>query len=174
MHAGDLLVEMLINYRVEYVFGLPGGQTAALYDAIYRRPRQISHILMRDERSAAYAADAYARVTGRVGVCDATVGPGATKLPSGLAEAKHSSIPVLAIVSDINQSTLHLSDYGAASQALDQLRMLEPLVKWQSRVPRAENLPDLSGMQCARQPAAGPGRWCSISRTMCSPPTAMG
>ena len=143
MHAGDLLAEMLINYRVEYVFGLPGGQTAALYDAIYRRPRQISHILMRDERSAAYAADAYARVTGRIGVCDATVGPGATKLPSGLAEAKHSSIPVLAILSDINQSTLHLSDYGAASQALDQMRMLEPLVKWQGRVPLVENLPTM-------------------------------
>lgn len=158
VHVGDLLVQMLINYRVEYVFGLPGGQTAALYDAIYRRPRQISHVLMRDERSAAYAADAYARVTGRVGVCDATVGPGATKLPSGLAEAKHSSIPILAIVSDINQATLHLSDYGAASQALDQMRILEPLVKWQSHVPRAENLPDLlrNAMRQATSGRPGP------------------
>lgn len=158
MHAGDLLAEMLVKYRVEYVFGLPGGQTAALYDAIYRRPRQISHILMRDERSAAYAADAYARVTGRIGVCDATVGPGATKLPSGLAEAKHSSIPVLAILSDINQSTLHLSDYGAASQALDQMRMLEPLVKWQGRVPLAENLPTMlkNAMRQATSGRPGP------------------
>ena len=158
MHAGDLLVEMLINYRVEYVFGLPGGQTAALYDAIYRRPGQISHILMRDERSAAYAADAYARVTGRIGVCDATVGPGATKLPSGLAEAKHSSIPLLAIMSDINQSTLHLSDFGAASQALDQMRMIEPLVKWQGRVPTVENLPDMlrNGMRQATSGRPGP------------------
>ncbi|CAN5626954.1 acetolactate synthase catalytic subunit [soil metagenome] len=158
MHAGDLLVQMLINYRVEYVFGLPGGQTAALYDAIYRRPRQISHILMRDERSAAYAADAYARVTGQIGVCDATVGPGATKLPSGLAEAKHSSIPILAIVSDINQATMHLAEYGAASQALDQLRMFEPLVKWQSRVPTAGNLPDLfrNAMRQATSGRPGP------------------
>ena len=158
MHAGDLLAEMLINYRVEYVFGLPGGQTAALYDAIYRRPGQISHILMRDERSAAYAADAYARVTGRIGVCDATVGPGATKLPSGLAEAKHSSIPILAILSDIHQSTLHLADYGAASQALDQMRMLEPLVKWQARVPLPENLPTMlkNAMRQATSGRPGP------------------
>ncbi len=158
MHAGDLLAEMLVNYRVEYVFGLPGGQTAALYDAIYRRPAQIRHILMRDERSAAYAADAYARITGRIGVCDATVGPGATKLPSGLAEAKHSSIPVLAILSDINQSTLHLSDFGAASQALDQMRMLEPLVKWQGRVPLVENLPTMlrNAMRQATSGRPGP------------------
>lgn len=158
MHAGDVLVQMLINYGVEYVFGLPGGQTAALYDAIYRRPDQIQHILMRDERSAAYAADAYARVTGRIGVCDATVGPGATKLPSGLAEAKHSSIPVLAILSDIKQSTLPLSDYGAASQALDQLRMLEPMIKWGAKVPVVEILPAMlrNAMRQATSGRPGP------------------
>ena len=158
MHAGDVLVEMLVKYGVEYVFGLPGGQTAPLYDAIYRRPDQIQHILMRDERSAAYAADAYARVTGRIGVCDATVGPGATKLPSGLAEAKHSSIPVLAILSDIDQATLPLSDYGAASQALDQLRMVEPLIKWGAKVPVVEILPAMlrNAMRQATSGRPGP------------------
>ena len=63
--------------------GVPGGQTLALYDAILDREPDLRHVLVRDERSAAYAADGYARVTGRAGVCHATVGPGAAKLPSG-------------------------------------------------------------------------------------------
>jgi acetolactate synthase-1/2/3 large subunit len=143
VHSGDLLTEMLINYGVEHIFGVPGGQTGALYDGVRSRAGDIQHVLMRDERSAAYAADAYARVTGRVGVCDATVGPGATKLPSGLAEAKHSSIPVLALLSDINQAHTGLADFGAASQALEQLEMLRPLVKWQAKATRQALLPEL-------------------------------
>ena len=86
-HGGDVLVEMLMGYGVSTVFGLAGGQTLPLYDAIRSRTPQIKHIPMRDERNAAYAADGYARISGRVGVCDATVGPGAIKLTSGLAEA---------------------------------------------------------------------------------------
>jgi creatinine amidohydrolase len=77
---------------VRHVFGVPGGQTLALYDAILDRDPDLRHVLVRDERSAAYAADGYARVTGRAGVCDATVGPGAAKLPSGLAEALAASL----------------------------------------------------------------------------------
>lgn len=148
---------MLVKYRVEYVFGVPGGQTAALYDAIHRRPRQIQHILFRDERSAVYAADAYSRMTGRVGVADATVGPGATKLPSGLAEAKHSSIPLLVILSDIAQSLMPLTDYGAASQALDQMRMLEPVVKWQMKAPTQAVLPDLVRTAFKKATSGRPG-----------------
>ena len=75
-HVGDLLAELLIRYGVTHVFGQPGGQTAALYDGMARRSPRIRHILVRDERSAAYAADAFARLTGRPGVCDVTVGPG--------------------------------------------------------------------------------------------------
>ena len=84
-HGGELLTSLLIEHGVEFVFGLPGGQTLGLYDGIRNRPDEIAHVLVRDERSAAYAADGYARVTGRVGVCDATVGPGTAKLPSGWA-----------------------------------------------------------------------------------------
>ena len=157
MHSGDLLTEMLINYGVEHVFGLPGGQTGALYDGLLSRAGEIRHVLMRDERSAAYAADAYARVTGRVGVCDATVGPGATKLPSGLAEAKHSSIPILAILSDINQAHAALADFGAASQALDQLEMLRPLVKWQAKATRQAHLPELMRAAMRQATTGRPG-----------------
>ena len=82
-HGGALLAGLLAEHGVRHVFGVPGGQTLALYDAILDRAPGLSHVLVRDERTAAYAADGYARMTGRVGVCDATVGPGAAKLPWG-------------------------------------------------------------------------------------------
>jgi acetolactate synthase-1/2/3 large subunit len=80
VHIGDQLVDRLIGYGIRHVFGCPGGQTLPLYNGIYKRAGEITHVLMRDERSAAFAADAYARATGRLGVCDATVGPGASNL----------------------------------------------------------------------------------------------
>ena len=76
MHGGEALVEMLKSYGVEFMFGLPGDQTH-IYDALLRNS-SIRHVLVRHEECAALMADAYARVTGKVGVCDATVGPGAT------------------------------------------------------------------------------------------------
>ena len=87
MHVGDRLAHLLNEYGIGYVFGVPGGQTLPLYQGIMNSEGSIRHVLMRDERSAGYAADAYARITGRTGVCDATVGPGATNLVSPLAEA---------------------------------------------------------------------------------------
>ena len=99
-HAGALLANLLTEHGVRHVFGVPGGQTLALYDALLDLPG-LRHVLVRDERSAAYAADAYARVTGQAGVFDATVGPGAAKLPSGLGEALGASVPVVALVSDL-------------------------------------------------------------------------
>jgi acetolactate synthase-1/2/3 large subunit len=139
-HAGDLLVDLLVAHGVDTVFGLPGGQTAAMYDAIDRRAGTIRHVGVRDERSSAYAADAYARLTGRVGVCDATAGPGSAKLPSGLGEALNSSIPVLAIVSELPQSTEARRYRGATSQGMDQAALLAPVTKWLAVVRRQEDL----------------------------------
>lgn len=138
-HAGRTLVELLCAHGVTVVFGLPGGQTNALYDGIAGDDR-IKHVDVLDERTAAYAADAYARLTGRVGVCDATVGPGAAKLPSGLGEAFNSSIPVLAIVSDLPQTTDSRRYRGATSQALDQEALLRPVTKWVGVVHRPDDL----------------------------------
>lgn len=138
MHVGDLLAEMLIQQGVGHVFGVPGGQTRPLYDAIHDRAGQISHVLMRDERSGVYAADGYARITGGLGVCDATVGPGATNLVSGLAEAKNSSSPVIAIIADIPRGWEHLRPYGNASQGFIQRPTLEPVCKAYFRVETPE------------------------------------
>jgi thiamine pyrophosphate-dependent acetolactate synthase large subunit-like protein len=142
-HGGDVLVEMLINYGVPAVFGLAGGQTLPLYDAIRSRASQIKHIPMRDERNAAYAADGYARISGRVGVCDATVGPGAIKLTSGLAEAYNSSIPIVALVSDMPSDWLSVRYRGGGNQLVDQMSVLAPLCKWTGRLPAPHKLPDL-------------------------------
>ena len=142
-HVGDYLADLLVRAGVDTVFGLPGGQTAALYDAIHKRRPAIDHVMVRDERTTAYAADAYARLTGRVGVCDATVGPGAAKLPSGLGEAFNSSIPVLALVSELPSATEARRYRGATSQALDQEALLAPVTKWLATVRRVEDLAPL-------------------------------
>ena len=142
-HCGALLASLLAEHGVRHVFGVPGGQTLALYDAILDRGPDLRHVLVRDERSAAYAADGYARVTGRAGVCDATVGPGAAKLPSGLAEALGASVPVVALVSDLPARLAPHRYRGAASQALDQAALLAPVTKWHATVPDAATLPAL-------------------------------
>ena len=87
MIGGEVVVEMLRRFGVDLMFGLPGDQTH-IYDAIYRRS-DIRHVLVRHEQAAAHMADAYARTTGKVGVCDAAVGPGATNLISGISEVGH-------------------------------------------------------------------------------------
>ncbi|HEU0292569.1 MAG TPA: thiamine pyrophosphate-binding protein [Anaerolineales bacterium] len=142
-HGGDVLVEMLIGYGVPVVFGLAGGQTLPLYDAIRSRAPRIKHIPMRDERNAAYAADGYARISGRVGVCDATVGPGAIKLTSGLAEAYNSSIPIVALVSDMPSDWLAVRYRGGGNQLVDQMSVLAPLCKCTVRLPASHKLPEL-------------------------------
>jgi acetolactate synthase-1/2/3 large subunit len=134
MRVGNRLAELLLENGVEYVFGVPGGQTLPLYEGISKFQGRIQHVLMRDERSAGYAADAFARMTGRAGVCDGTVGPGATNLISPLAEAHCSSIPMLCIVSDVARSWEHRRTRGNASQAMDQMEMFKPVSKWQVKV----------------------------------------
>ena len=139
-HGGYVLVETLINHGVTHVFGMPGGQANAFYDALSQRKEEISHILIRDETTAGFAADAFSRVTGRIGVCDATVGPGATKFPSGLMEAFNSSVPVLVLVSDHPQNSVLLQQYGRISQGGNQLDMLKPFAKETFNVPSIEML----------------------------------
>lgn len=130
--VGERLAQLINESGVTHVFGVPGGQTLPLYEGILNISDKLTHILMRDERSAGFAADAYARLTGTMGVCDATVGPGATNLLSPLAEAFCSSIPVLAIISDIPRAWEHRRIRGNASQAMEQLAMFGPVSKWQT------------------------------------------
>jgi acetolactate synthase-1/2/3 large subunit len=105
VRGADLLVQALVSSGVRHVFGVPGDTGVVLYDALFAEQERIRHVLARDERHAAYMADGYARSTGGVGVCEASSGGGVSYLVSGLAEAFASSIPVLAITSDIHRGS---------------------------------------------------------------------
>jgi acetolactate synthase I/II/III large subunit len=98
--GAQIIMECLAREGVEMVFGIPGGSTLPFYDAFQQYP-QIRHILVKHEQSAAHAADAYARVTGKVGVCCATSGPGATNLVTGIANAWMDSVPIVAITGQV-------------------------------------------------------------------------
>src|SRR3984893_18564524 len=101
MTGAEAVVEMLKAHGVEVLFGLCGDTSLPFYDALARLPHGMRHVLARDERSAAYMADGYARISGKIGVCEGPSGGGATYILPGLAEANESSIPVLAITTDI-------------------------------------------------------------------------
>ena len=136
MNGGEAVVEMLKRFGVEMMFGLPGDQTH-IYDAIHRRS-SIRHVLVRHEQAAAHMADAYARKTGRVGVCDAAVGPGATNLISGISEAFTSSIPVIALVSDIRTDWRGRDSF----QEIDQVNLFRPITKKAFSVDQTARIPE--------------------------------
>ena len=126
---------MLRAHGVEVVFGLCGDTSLPLYDAL--RGSALRHILTRDERHAAYMADGYARVTGKVGVCEGPSGGGATYILPGLVEANESSIPVLAINTDISVS----SRGRFTLTELDQRTLMKPVTKWNAVLDRAADIP---------------------------------
>ena len=157
-HSGDLVAEMLARAGIDHVFGMPGGQTTALHDGISRRPDRIRHILMRDERNAAYAADAYARLTGKPGVCDVTVGPGSNLLPAGFLEALNASIPMIGIIGELPLDWLSLKEKGIASQGYDQLALFKTCAKAAFLAPSVPALPELirTALRTAISPRPGP------------------
>src|SRR5690554_5232996 len=134
MDIGERLVTLMMGAGIKTGFGCPGGQTAPYYHGIAVNAEKFTHVLMRDERSASFAADAYARLSGVVAACDATVGPGATNLVSGLVEARAASIPMIAVIADIPRDWEHRRRLGNAAQGFDQRAFLEPCVKWYGRV----------------------------------------
>jgi len=100
LNGAQMILECLAREGVEHIFGLPGGSNLPLYDALPQYP-QMQHILVKHEQCAAHAADGYARVTGKVGVCFATSGPGATNLVTGIANAWMDSVPMVAITGEV-------------------------------------------------------------------------
>jgi len=135
LNGAQAVVEMLRAHGVEIVFGLCGDTSLPLYDAL--RASGLRHILTRDERHAAYMADGYARVTGRVGVCEGPSGGGATYLLPGLAEANESSVPVLGINTDVSVS----SRGRYTLTELDQRTLMGPVTKWNAVLDRAADIP---------------------------------
>jgi len=135
--GAEAMVRMLDAYGVRHIFGLCGDTTLPLYDALFRLDHGITHLLTRDERHAAYMADAYARVTGRPGVCEGPSGGGATYILPGVVEANESSVPLLAINSDV--STVSHGRYPLTE--LDQVALFRPVTKWNTSLDDAQRLP---------------------------------
>src|SRR5687768_10666305 len=127
---------MLKAHGVEVIFGLCGDTSLPLYDALARLG-SIKHILTRDERHAAYMADGYARLSGKVGVCEGPSGGGATYILPGLVEANESSVPVLAINTDVSVSSRN----RFTLTELDQRALMRPLTKWNAVLDRAADVP---------------------------------
>ncbi|MCX5901874.1 MAG: thiamine pyrophosphate-binding protein [Proteobacteria bacterium] len=131
---------MLHLYQAQYVFGIGGFQLLPFYDAIARAGnRQPRHIVVNDERTGAFAADGYARISARIGFCDATLGPGATNLTTALVEATTAGIPIVALIGDSNR------DHSGKNmtQETRQAEILSPIAKELIRVERGHRIPEL-------------------------------
>ncbi|MEX0278857.1 MAG: thiamine pyrophosphate-binding protein [Ruegeria sp.] len=135
--GAEAMVRMLEAHGVTHMFGLCGDTTLPFYDALARMDHCIQHILTRDERHAAYMADGYARVTGKPGVCEGPSGGGATYILPGVVEANESSVPILAITSDV--ATTSRGKYPLTE--LDQAALFKPLAKWNASLDDATRLP---------------------------------
>ncbi len=137
MTGAEAIVRGLQAHGVTHLFGLCGDTSLPFYDALFSLEHDIDHILVRDERTAAYMADGYARVTGRIGVCEGPSGGGATYLLPGLIEANDSSVPVLGITTDVS-----VASYGKYPLTeVDQDALMRPLTKWNSVIRTADHIP---------------------------------
>jgi acetolactate synthase I/II/III large subunit len=137
--GAEAAVRMLQLHGVRHVFGLCGDTSLPMYDALARLDHGIDHVLTRDERSAAYMADAYARVTGRVGVCEGPSGGGATYILPGVIEANESSVGLVSITSDVPVTAR--GRYPLTE--LDQRALFQPLTKWNSVADHVSAIPHL-------------------------------
>ncbi|MHB0913978.1 MAG: biosynthetic-type acetolactate synthase large subunit [Armatimonadota bacterium] len=151
--GAQALLKALSHEGVEVIFGFPGGQVIPIYDAIYDC-KDIKHILVRHEQGAAHAADGYARATGKVGVCLATSGPGATNLVTGIANAYMDSIPMVAITGQVRTTSLGKD----AFQEADITGITMPVTKHNFLVKKAEELPQViaEAFHIARTGRPGP------------------
>src|SRR6202051_3051115 len=124
MNGAEVLLECLAREGVDVFFGYPGGVTLPFYDAVY--DSHIKHILVRHEENAAFAASGYARSTGKVGVCCATSGPGATNLVTGLLDAVMDSVPVVAITAQVRSELMGTDGF----QEADVCAITQSATKW--------------------------------------------
>jgi len=154
MTGAEILIETLIEQGITDVFGYPGGQAINIYDAIYKASDRINHYLTAHEQGAAHAADGYSRATGKVGVCIATSGPGATNLVTGIATAMLDSIPMVAITGNVPAHLIGKDSF----QEIDITGVTLPITKHNYFVHRIEDLADIvrEAIQIAKSGRPGP------------------
>src|ERR1700737_3196730 len=151
MNGGRALAEMLRLSGAGPMFGMAGFQLLPFYDALGQLGMR--HFLINDERCGAFAADAYARVTNRPGICDGTLGPGATTLVTGLVESLNGGIPIVAIAGDTNR----LHSWKNMTQECRQAEILKPAVKELIRVEMTSRIPELVRRAFAVATSGRPG-----------------
>lgn len=135
--GAEAIVKCLLEEGIKDIFGYPGGSIMPLYDALYDYQNKLNHILVRHEQGAIHAAQAYARVTGKTGVCVVTSGPGSTNLTTGLADAMMDSTPVVCISGQVAAGLLGTD----AFQETDIIGISMPVTKWNTQVTKAEDIP---------------------------------
>lgn len=135
--GAEAIVKCLLEEGIKDIFGYPGGSIMPLYDALYDYQDKLNHILVRHEQGAIHAAQAYARVTGKTGVCVVTSGPGSTNLTTGLADAMMDSTPVVCISGQVAAGLLGTD----AFQETDIIGISMPVTKWNTQVTKAEDIP---------------------------------
>lgn len=137
LNGAQAVVQSLINENVDLIFGYPGGAIMPVYDALYDVENELKHILTRHEQGAIHAAQGYARATGKVGVCIATSGPGATNLITGIADAQIDSTPLVCITGQVTSNLLGTD----AFQETDVIGISMPVTKWNYQVTQASEIP---------------------------------
>ena len=137
MNTAELLVRCLENEGVEYIFGLPGEENLQLLQAL--KQSSIQFITTRHEQGAAFMADVYGRLTGKAGVCLSTLGPGATNLMTGVADANLDRAPLVAITGQVGTDRMHIESH----QYLDLVAMFAPVTKWNKQIVRPNNTPEI-------------------------------
>ena len=154
LNGSEIIVECLKEQNVDTIFGYPGGAILNVYDALYKHSDEITHILTSHEQGASHAADGYARATGKVGVCFATSGPGATNLVTGIATAYMDSIPVVAITCNVGVSLLGKDSF----QEIDIAGVTMPITKHNFIVKDVTKLADVirAAFRIAKEGRPGP------------------
>ncbi|MBP9016671.1 MAG: biosynthetic-type acetolactate synthase large subunit [Paludibacteraceae bacterium] len=136
MTGSKALIESLLQEGVETIFGYPGGAILPVFDALYDYDQKVNHILTRHEQGAAHAAEGYARVSGKVGVCLITSGPAATNAITGISDAMLDSVPLLVITGQVGAGLLGTD----AFQEIDVIGITQPITKWSYQIRRAEDV----------------------------------
>lgn len=151
MNTAELLVKCLENEGVEYVFGLPGEENLHVLEAI--KNSSIQFITTRHEQGAAFMADVYGRLTGKAGVCLSTLGPGATNLMTGVADANLDGAPLVAITGQVGTDRMHIESH----QYLDLVAMFAPVTKWNKQIVRPSITPEIVRKAFKRSQTEKPG-----------------
>src|SRR6476469_10496353 len=139
MKAADLFIKCLEAEGVEYIFGLPGEENADLIMSLADSKKSIKFVLVRHEQAAAFMADMYGRLTQKVGVCLSTLGPGATNLTTGVANANMDRSPILVITGQTDTDFLHKESH----KNMDAVAMFEPITKWRWSIRNADSIPEI-------------------------------